>query len=66
MTTSIPLGRRRRLVVTVAAEPLRIRRDVVDATVEASDAELARLAARRPDDGQLRWDALASMYGGRW
>lgn len=65
MTISIPLGRRR-LVVTVAALPLRARRNVIDATVEASDAELARLAARRPDDGQLRWDALAPLYGGRW
>ena len=65
MTATIPLGRRR-LVLTIAAEPFRSRSHRPDPTIEASDAELARLATRRFQPEQARWDAWAALHGVRW
>ena len=61
MTAMFPFGRRR-LVVTVTAEPTRPRTPELDAAVCASDAELARLAKRRDLD-QARWDVWAVLHG---
>ena len=64
MTASFPFGRRR-FVVTLAAEAPPAKAPALDPTVEASDAELARLATRRPDPDQARWDAWAALHGVR-
>lgn len=63
MIATIPLGRRR-LVLTLAAEPIRSRAPEPAAVLGASDAELARLASRRHDADQARWDVWTTLYGG--
>jgi hypothetical protein len=64
-TMTIPFGRRR-LVLTmqVVADPPRLW-DGTD-PLGATDADLARLNRRKAIDvEQLRWDAMALMYGGQ-
>ena len=63
MTAHIPFGRRR-IVVTLAAEPIRSKSPKPSAALGASDAELARLASRRADADQARWGVWTAMYGG--
>ena len=63
MIATIPFGRRR-LVLTLAAEPIRSRAPEPASVVGASDAELARLASRRHDADQARWDLWAALHGG--
>ena len=65
MTASIPIGRRR-LVVRVAAEPVRARTPEPGAVLGASDAELARLATEPRSVEAARWDVWASLHGLRW
>ena len=63
MIATIPFGRRR-LVLTLAAEPSRSRAPEPTAVLGASDAELARLASRRYDADQARWDLWTALHGG--
>ena len=64
---TIPFGRRR-LVFTLAvvpSPPVPRRQLDVPAAFDASDAELARLAAPHEEAvDRLRWDAMATLYGG--
>ena len=65
---TISLGRRRRFVFTLSVVPSTPEtRNLFDipAAIEASDTELERLA-RIPERSvdQVRWDALATTYGG--
>ena len=64
MTATIPFGRRR-LVLTLAAEPLRAPATEPSEVLGASDAELARLAGNRRELEAARWDVWAALYGVR-
>jgi hypothetical protein len=60
----IPVGRRR-LVLSLVTPPRREGPDV-PAALEATDAELARLAGPELGDvSRARWEAMALMYGPR-
>ena len=60
---TIPIGRRRLVLALTPPRPPAV---VVPAALEASDAELARLAGPAPGVlERARWVALSLMYGPR-
>jgi hypothetical protein len=59
---TIPVGRHR-LVLSLVTAPRREALDV-PAALDATDAELARLAGRQPVDVErAQWEAMALLYG---